>query len=135
MTSVKLDEDEGTKAGDDVRFLGYGLLDSTYAKATKLHEVNLKLAEFDTCAKNWAQVPETLHPWQVCAGTRRQNACPGDSGAPLIKVGKNSNPNILVGINSFNAMCGRSDLPGVFTKVAYYKDFIRDTVLSREMVN
>lgn len=56
----------------------------------------------------------------------RNDACQGDSGGPLQTF---SSPAIgkVVGVVSFGISCG-TILPGVYTRVAYYLDWIESIV-------
>lgn len=49
-------------------------------------------------------------------------SCRGDSGGPL-QVFRNSYTSHIVGIVSFGISCGAT-LPGVYTRVAFYSDWI-----------
>lgn len=70
---------------------------------------------------------------QCCAydPQAKNDACQGDSGGPLQTF---SSPSIgtIVGIVSFGISCGTS-LPGVYTRVAYYIDWIEEIVWSNSM--
>jgi trypsin len=60
----------------------------------------------------------------VCAGSTRQgeDSCQGDSGGPLT-VGAGATAR-LVGLVSYGDGCGRAGVPGVYTRVAAFSDFI-----------
>ena len=53
------------------------------------------------------------------------DTCRGDSGGPLMC--NVNGTNIAIGITSFGKGCGLGN-PGVYTRVCYYKDWIRDKV-------
>nr|CAD7458086.1 unnamed protein product [Timema tahoe] len=57
-----------------------------------------------------------------CAGHAEGgiDACQGDSGGPLAAGGK------LVGIVSWGDQCALPDRPGVYTRVSYYRDWIKE---------
>ena len=61
----------------------------------------------------------------LCAGgVSQQDACQGDSGGPLVaKVGGDSY--VVAGVTSFGIGCGRQGVPGAYTKVTNYLDWIR----------
>ncbi|CAF3483118.1 unnamed protein product [Rotaria socialis] len=54
------------------------------------------------------------------------NTCQGDSGGPLMMF-TTSNQWVLVGLTSYGIGCARAAYPVVYTRVAYYQDWIRTT--------
>merc|ERR1712062_73362 len=69
----------------------------------------------------------------ICAGNAYGNndACQGESGGPLICI-KDEKP-ILHGVVSWGVRCGERLLPGVYTRVATYAEWIkRETNVSFE---
>lgn len=76
-------------------------------------------------------IPESSWPNIICAGGRKQDTCRGDSGGPLVRdVSENYNINwYLYGITSFGTKsCGLEGIPGVYTRVTSYMDWIREQV-------
>lgn len=67
----------------------------------------------------------------ICAGSRRlqggEDTCQGDSGGPLAMRNKDGSY-VLVGITSYGRGCARKGVPGVYTKVSHYLDWIHDTI-------
>uniref|UniRef100_U5ERA5 CLIP domain-containing serine protease n=1 Tax=Corethrella appendiculata TaxID=1370023 RepID=U5ERA5_9DIPT len=70
---------------------------------------------------------------QLCAGGERgRDSCKGDSGGPLMRQ-DNSDPDepywYLVGVVSFGSKyCGTENLPGVYTKVSEYMNWIESNL-------
>lgn len=66
-----------------------------------------------------------IHKGQLCAGyyTGRRDACLGDSGGPMVCGGK------LGGVVSAGINCAKFYNPGIYSDVAYYRDWIDTTVL------
>ena len=60
----------------------------------------------------------------ICAGVPEggKDACQGDSGGPLACGG------LLTGIVSWGYGCARPDYPGVYSEVAYFKDWVENNV-------
>lgn len=59
---------------------------------------------------------------QICAayyGTGGKDSCQGDSGGPLAVMGR------LAGVVSWGNGCATADYPGVYTEVAFYRDWIK----------
>lgn len=68
---------------------------------------------------------------QICAGSKkhRRDTCQGDSGGPL----QIYHPQIecmysIVGITSFGVGCGEMSIPGVYTRVSAFIDWIEHIV-------
>ena len=65
---------------------------------------------------------------QICAGWEEGgiDSCQGDSGGPLVCSGKGLP--VLNGIISTGFMCAIPRVPGLYTKISTYSDWIRMTV-------
>uniref|UniRef100_A0A182YKD4 CLIP domain-containing serine protease n=1 Tax=Anopheles stephensi TaxID=30069 RepID=A0A182YKD4_ANOST len=75
-----------------------------------------------------AQYPEAnIDQTQVCAGgTLNKDSCRGDSGGPLMYVGQSNGQGVLFlgGVVSFGKRCGLEGVPGVYTRVNQYIEWI-----------
>jgi len=60
----------------------------------------------------------------LCAGglDTPKDSCGGDSGGPLVSDGK------LIGVVSWGYGCGNPEYPGVYSNVAYFRDWL-DTII------
>jgi secreted trypsin-like serine protease len=65
---------------------------------------------------------------KMCAGDSPSDACQGDSGGPLIWYPHDGA--LLVGIVSSGEGCAQLNHYGIYTDVAYYDEWIRDSILS-----
>ncbi|MBV9346265.1 MAG: trypsin-like serine protease, partial [Gammaproteobacteria bacterium] len=71
--------------------------------------------------------PGQLNPNVLCAGAAGRKSCLGDSGGPVVFT--NGRPTYLVGIVSWGKTnCAGDVMPGVYTRVAAYTDWIDDVL-------
>ena len=85
----------------------------------QLHAVYVPTWSTKKCKKAYPN--ELITSNVICAGYDEglKDACQGDSGGPLTCKGK------LFGIVSWGYMCAMPNLPGVYTNVAQYRNWIR----------
>lgn len=89
---------------------------------SELRKANVSIVPRSLCAEAYGS---TIVDGMVCANGLSANGivdvCQGDSGGPLTCNNK------LVGLASFGVQCGLSlDLPGVFSDVHFFRDWIED---------
>jgi hypothetical protein len=85
-----------------------------------LLEGRLKPVPTDQC-RNIKPYRPSLGPGAICAigaDGKQQDTCQGDSGGPLTLQDQ------LVGLVSWGIGCGRKGVPGIYTRVATYVDWI-----------
>lgn len=104
--------------GENCSVHGWGTLfwGSSYTP-DNLQTVNLPITNFDHCNKTYEG---NITKNQLCAHEAGKDSCSGDSGGPFVCQ------NVLVGIVSFGYECAVPDVPGVYTKVSAYNDFIEN---------
>jgi secreted trypsin-like serine protease len=80
----------------------------------------------DHCSRLYGQKAR-ISAAQVCAGGREgRGICNGDSGGPLQCF--RANEWLLLGLDSFTVPCALNGFPSVFTRVAYYWDWISGVI-------
>jgi trypsin len=111
--------------------IGFG---STYEggrPSQNLLEVQVEIVDYDTCYNKYWQPfwgSNIVDDKMICAGTPADSvndadSCQGDSGGPLL-----TSSGSIIGIVSFGSGCGRSGIPGVYTRVSGVLDFIRSGI-------
>ncbi|XP_031631877.1 serine/threonine-protein phosphatase 6 regulatory ankyrin repeat subunit C-like [Contarinia nasturtii] len=106
---------------------------STILRKTEL--TSMPLSQCNSTMINWnravndAGLRNGLIEGQYCAydPNGRRDSCQGDSGGPLQYFTANKTVATVVGIVSFGVGCG-SSLPAIYTRVAYYLDWIEPIV-------
>ncbi|XP_026479553.1 coagulation factor IX-like [Ctenocephalides felis] len=95
--------------------------DLIFYTSQTLLAVDLLVWDKEDCEKIYNR---KLHEGMMCAGheTVIKDTCPGDSGGPLVCDG------LLTGIVSFGKQCGQLGVPGVYTNVADYWQWINETL-------
>ncbi|KAG4074386.1 hypothetical protein HA402_000365 [Bradysia odoriphaga] len=96
---------------------GWGALCEKCPGITTLQYVGLPVLSNANCNSMYG---ESVTPSMLCAGFAEggRDACQGDSGGPL-NIG-----NLLIGVVSWGDGCARPNSPGVFTRVAYFRNWI-----------
>jgi len=110
---------------------GWGRRTETSEHSLVLKEIEVPLWNNDNC--NGALQGQfgpayNLPSTTLCAGAEGRDACDGDGGGPL--VCEKDGQWYQVGIVSFGIGCGRRNVPGVYTKVEDYEEWIEQTILS-----
>ncbi|XP_017462057.1 PREDICTED: serine protease persephone-like, partial [Rhagoletis zephyria] len=104
---------------------GWGVTENQTTSA-RLMAAKLNAVPLTQCNISYAD--QMTHETQLCALAPGRDACWGDSGGPLQLVkDKSLGKYRVVGVVSFGLVCG-TKLPGVYTKVAGFLDFIESIV-------
>ncbi|XP_068237778.1 trypsin-1-like [Palaemon carinicauda] len=84
----------------------------------KLRKVSVPVVSDESCRNSYSvsEIADSM----LCAGLPQggKDTCQGDSGGPFVCEGK------LHGIVSWGYGCARPDKPGVYTEVAYFRNWI-----------
>ena len=109
------------------RVSGWGDLYEGGVMPDKLMAVEVPLVTDTECRHDYGELAVTGS--MLCAGDTGKDACQGDSGGPLVCSSHNDgNFDLLCGLVSWGLGCGRENYPGVYTELAYFSDWIDQTV-------
>lgn len=119
------ESDDQTYGGVQGTVVGWGTTGENENQADILREVRLPILEAATCEMmmvDFFDITETM----ICAGAEEggKDACDGDSGGPLSVVEEERY--VLVGLAAFGEGCARPGIPGVYSRVSKFLDWIRE---------
>lgn len=114
-------KDKTLAAGLDGLVSGWGRLREGGLSPKQLQGVIVPLISKESCDEQYSfigPIPEA----QICASIPQggKDACQGDSGGPYAIGG------YLAGVVSWGVGCARPGMPGVYTEVSHYRDWIRE---------
>ncbi|KAH8254418.1 hypothetical protein KR032_010046, partial [Drosophila birchii] len=117
MEAIELAVEE-PKVNATATISGWGYTTEGGRSSNQLQQVKVPIVDSAKCQEtyDWRPISEAM----ICAGVPEggKDACQGDSGGPLVVNGQ------LAGIVSWGEGCARANYPGVYTNVAYFKDWI-----------
>lgn len=131
------------KAADSVpsaTVIGFGMTDvSKDLWATHLQEAVVKEVDPEVCSQIDNPIYEGLPDSFVCYGDfehGKVDACFGDSGGPLFYYNETGDA-VVIGITSFGPEndCGVAGEPGVYTSIAYFNDWIEESLADAAIWN
>lgn len=125
-TSPSLPENLGT-----AWVAGWGDTSFDGSPAEELHEVKVPIIDMDTCRGAGGEYSKIIGS-QICAGDFENggiDSCQGDSGGPLFV--ERGGTTQVIGIVSWGDGCADPRKPGVYTRVAAYKDWVGNILANR----
>ena len=104
------------------------------ASPDQLREVTIDVIPNDECKASYVAFGEatsadlTITPNEICAGSPSgaKDSCYGDSGGPLVAA--LGDGYVQVGIVSWGVQCGNPALPGVYSRISQFNDWIDKTM-------
>ncbi|XP_071637585.1 chymotrypsin-2-like [Temnothorax longispinosus] len=122
VSPITLSLNQNILDGTEVVTSGFGDLSHRGKLNTRLHVVDIKIADQDYCRNVWTNKSYKIYDTQICANdpTIEKGSCQGDSGGPLTLN------NELIGLYSFGFKCGDKIYPTVYTRVSSYIQWIVD---------
>ncbi|XP_054152827.1 trypsin-7-like [Oppia nitens] len=116
------DQDMDPDPGTVLTVTGWGYRDyKVEVLSDRLMTVDVPVVDRQVCADDLLDIHEVTDR-MLCAGYDEggRDACQGDSGGPIKHDG------LLVGVVSWGKDCGLPHYPGVYARVGYFRDWIRD---------
>lgn len=115
--------------GTDCTVSGWGHLKSKGSSVPSvLREVSVRVLHGETCAKMLKRYPwDSSDRTMLCAGGEDKDACQGDSGGPMVcKTNDEEGSECLAGVVSWGVGCATEGIPGVYTNIRHYLDWIEE---------
>ncbi|XP_065077902.1 trypsin-1-like [Ochlerotatus camptorhynchus] len=114
------EQDEEVGDGALCRVSGWGDTMSSVESTTMLRATDVPAVNQDRCSTAYVDFGGVT-PRMICAGYWEggKDACQGDSGGPLASGGK------LIGVVSWGYGCAEEGFPGVYSRVAAVREWIR----------
>eukprot|EP00985_Skeletonema_marinoi_P001409 scaffold568_cov93-Skeletonema_marinoi.AAC.7 len=130
VTGIKytiLNEDINVPAaGDEFNVLGWGQTEYEGSSAILLG-TTVDYVPIEQCQEDYEDEPRAApisKDQNVCAARDGTDSCSGDSGGPLLTSYEDP---LQVGIVSWARNCAEPGSPGVYTRVSYFADWIKET--------
>jgi len=110
-------------AGQTATVIGWGSLKENGPQPNTLQEVTIRIWDNQKCKDTYGKAaPGGIMDHMLCAGQKGKDSCSGDSGGPMqIGVG---NHWTQIGVVSWGIGCGKSDYPGVYSRITELRDWI-----------
>ena len=119
------DADNGmTDPGVMAKVSGWGALYSGGPSPDHLQAVEVPIVD----REDSSYPASSITPDMILAGATEMDACQGDSGGPLV-VPDGLGGYKLAGVVSWGVGCGEPGYPGVYARVSYFEDWIKDNIV------
>ncbi|XP_050544251.1 transmembrane protease serine 9-like [Daktulosphaira vitifoliae] len=113
-----------------LKIAGWGTTSYRGSQNTRLMEAPVSVFDNVECQDVYANKSIVIDERNVCAGDKngQTDSCRGDSGGPMVVEVKAQH--YLIGVVSFGVKCGDPNFPGVYSRIAYFVDWIVKTMNS-----
>jgi len=138
---VQLNSDElSPEIGSPVTVVGWGRTEESVAWSFSnlLMAVEVNVVSNTECEQSegiyygaYANYVGQITDGMLCAKGDRKDNCKGDSGGPLVWQSSDGAAAVQFGIVSGGIGCAQPDFPGVYTRVSYFYNWIREEVCER----
>ncbi|MCB1202706.1 MAG: serine protease [Verrucomicrobiae bacterium] len=108
--------------GETVRAIGWGDTQSSPRFPTELRQVDLALESISYARRVYGS--NQINQRHLAAIGNGKDTCGGDSGGPLFDLDGDSGNPLVVGLTSFGLRCAQRDVPGIYTNVGNYSDWV-----------
>ncbi|XP_062556158.1 trypsin 5G1-like [Armigeres subalbatus] len=114
-------KDQPVEEGTCLQVSGWGATQNPSESRSVLRATTVPALSQDECVRAYSLNNEVTKR-MVCAGYKEggKDACQGDSGGPLVEG------NTLVGVVSWGIGCAQAGYPGVYSRVAAVRDWVRE---------
>ena len=125
----------GAPAAQEAVVIGWGKRhEKSDVYSERLQKARVPIIENKIC-RSWFRMAGRdmqIHDKIICAGFRDggHDACHGDSGGPLLS--KSDDQWSVIGVVSTGIGCARPLLPGLYSRVSSYRDWIQQVTRERE---
>jgi secreted trypsin-like serine protease len=129
IRQVRLNDDPVIAEGTSVTITGWGKTAPVpgFAPSARLMQVALDVEAEPDCVRQLGTASGQVDARVLCAGAAERKTCLGDSGGPVVFT--QGRPTLLVGVVSWGkAACAGDTKPGVYTRVAAYRQWIEDVL-------
>ena len=120
----QLDADNGmTDIGEMVKVSGWGALSFGGPGPDILQAIEVPIVHVSQTSYSPHQITTDM----IIAGAPGQDSCQGDSGGPMV-VADGEGWYKVAGVVSWGINCGLPQYPGVYARVSYFENWIRDII-------
>ena len=117
-------KNESNKIGQNLKVIGFGINNvNMNGHINKLKEIIVQTIPIEKTGYNHKLVTKNMLLANSIVNGQICDACTGDSGGPAFR--KINGKDYIIGIVSWGAGCSKKNLPGVYTNVYSYHEWVR----------